>query len=38
MNEQAKEFHETQATVWAVVIKPWMTDTVSHQVNERENK
>ena len=23
-NEQAKSFHETQATVWAVVIKPWI--------------
>ncbi len=22
--EQAKTFHETKATVWAVVIKPWI--------------
>ncbi len=23
-DEQAKTFHETKATVWAVVIKPWI--------------
>jgi len=23
-NEQAKEYTDTQATVWAVVIKPWI--------------
>ena len=23
-DDQAKEFHDTEATVWAVVIKPWI--------------
>ena len=23
-NEQAQTYHETKATVWAVVIKPWI--------------
>jgi len=31
-DEQAKEYADTEATVWAVVIKPWiLTQSIKHQ-------